>query len=184
MRLYSKYGKIKNKNENRIRNTYKAGTSIAIKTNLSEYILSITRVNPRIMEIRIKTGKLTKNLSILNTYAPDSNYEFNEIREYWEAVDNFAHNLPKNLIKCWRTDNNGQPQNNEENKKYIGKWTLENKEPNINGLHLMQACEQNELDCCNTFYIPKMRIKENSLHGIIIMGVSKTNRLLFNTTKL
>ena len=72
------------------------------------------------MEIRVKTGKLTKNLSIPNTYAPDSNYEFNDIRERWETVGDFARNLPTNITKCWRKDNNGQPKRNENNQKIIG----------------------------------------------------------------
>ena len=31
------------------------------------------------MEIRIKTGKLTNNIDILNTYAPVGNRDFSEI---------------------------------------------------------------------------------------------------------
>ena len=70
--------------------------------------------------VRIKTGKLTKNLSILNTYAPGSNYEFNEIKEHRGEVNKYITNQPKNLINCWRTDNNGQPLQNENNKMSSG----------------------------------------------------------------
>ena len=49
---------------------YKAGFTIAIKTNHTKFIANIIRINGRIVEIRLKTGKLTKNLAILNTYAP------------------------------------------------------------------------------------------------------------------
>ena len=106
--------------------------------NLAKYILSISRICAGIMEIRLKTGKLAKNLSILNTYAPGGNYEFNEIMESWGTSGNFIRNLPTNLIKCWHTDNNGQPQRNDNNRN-IGKWTLGNKDPNANGLHLTQT---------------------------------------------
>ena len=62
------------------------------------------------MEIKLQTGKLIKNISILNAYAPDSNHEFEEIKDHWDIVNNSTRNRPKNLIKCWRADNNGQPQ--------------------------------------------------------------------------
>ena len=76
------------------------------------------------MEIRIKTGKLTNNLATHNTYAPDSNYEFGEINEHWGPANNFIFTIHKNLIKCWYDDNNGPPENTEDTKNFIGKWTL------------------------------------------------------------
>ena len=93
------------------------------------------------MEMRIKTSRLTSNLSILNTYAPGIDYEYSEITERREATNNYMVNLPKNLIECWCTDNNGQPQYTEENKNIIGKSTLSKKQPYINGLHLAETCD-------------------------------------------
>ena len=50
------------------------------------------------MELRIKTGNLTNSLSILNTYAPDSNREFNEINERRGATENYMPNLLPNIM--------------------------------------------------------------------------------------
>ena len=112
------------------------------------------------MEIRIKTGKLTKNLSILNTYAADSNYEFSVIRERRGDVNKHIFAQPKNLINFRRTDNNGQPHQTEHNKNVIGDRTLRNKQPNINGLHLNETCELNDFVCCATFLYPRNKTRE------------------------
>ena len=50
------------------------------------------------MEIRIKNGQLSKNIPILNTYAPDSNYEFSEIKEHWGEVNKLIFNQHKILL--------------------------------------------------------------------------------------
>lgn len=52
----------------------KAGTSIAIKTKLTDNIIQLNRINSRVMEIRLRTGGKIKNISILNTYAPDMSH--------------------------------------------------------------------------------------------------------------
>ena len=52
----------------------KAGVAIIIKNTLVPYIKTIHKINGRIMEIRIKTDKSLKDLSILNTYAPHMGY--------------------------------------------------------------------------------------------------------------
>ena len=107
----------------------------------------------------LRTGKFAKKVSILNTYSPYSNYEFEGIKDSWRIVNNFVHKQPEKLIKCWRTDNNGQPQHTNENKNVIGRWTLRNTQPNINGLHLTKTCERNDYVRCNTFFIPKTKRK-------------------------
>ena len=104
-----------NKTEDKI--PFQSVVAIAIKANLTNFILNITRINGRIMELRLQTGKLTKNLSIINTYEPDINYEFNEISDRWDKLNNYMQNQPKKLIKCWRTDNNGQPKQTNKHKQ-------------------------------------------------------------------
>ena len=80
----------------------------------------------------------------------------------------------QNLIKCRRTDNNGQPIKTEQSKNVIGKWTLGDKQPDINGLHLSETCELNELVRCNTFYA-KNKIERNLPCGTIATAMQKTN---------
>ena len=91
---------------------------------------------------------------MVNTYAADSNYEFREIRGRCGDVNQHIFSQPKNLINPRCTDN-GQPQQTEHNKNVIGNWALGNKQPDINGLHLNEACGLNEFVCCNGFLYPK-----------------------------
>ena len=54
-------------------------------------------------------------------------------------------NIPKNNIICRRTDNNGRIKQNEENKEWIGKWTIGNKICEGNGKQLEQICMGEDL---------------------------------------
>ena len=76
------------------------------------------------VEIRLKTGNATKDISILNTYAPHNGYPVEIINRYWEDINAYTSLLPQNLIKIWCTDNNGQLSNNDTNTQNIGKWTV------------------------------------------------------------
>ena len=102
----------------------KGGVAIAIKNNLLNNITQVNRINNRIMEIRIKTGKHMRNINILNTYAPDMNHNNDEINQYWQEVERLIDKIPKKITQIWRTDNNGQIARNKNNKDHIGKWTI------------------------------------------------------------
>ena len=77
--------------------SYKSGVAIAIETNLASYIANISILSARIMEIRINTGKRTKNLRVLNACSHSSNYEFSESNERWETENNFISTCLKTL---------------------------------------------------------------------------------------
>ena len=47
------------------------------------------------MDLIVKTGRLADNSSVLNTYAPDNNYEFSEIKALLDSVSNYSENQPK-----------------------------------------------------------------------------------------
>ena len=59
------------------------------KTNLTQYITNIIRVNGAVMELRLKTDKLADNLLILNPYAHGRNYEFIVIEDPRGVVSNY-----------------------------------------------------------------------------------------------
>ena len=105
------------------------------------------------MEIMIKTAILTNIMPVLNTYAPGRNYEFSEIKDRRGAANNYIRNQAGNLIKWWRTDNNGPSTHSNDNEKYTGKWTLENKQTNTNGVRLADTCERNGYVWCIAFAI-------------------------------
>ena len=88
------------------------------------------------MEIRIKTGKLTPNRSILNTYARDGNYEYEQINDHGRTLNDYIDTHPENLIKWRRTANNEQPIQTENSKNVIAKWILNEEKPHIGGLRM------------------------------------------------
>ena len=52
----------------------RCGVSIWVKEQFIHHIYQINRISNRIMEIMVKTGNSIKNISILNTYAPNMQY--------------------------------------------------------------------------------------------------------------
>ena len=103
----------------------KGGVAIAIRKTYNNNIYQINRIDKRIIEIRLKTGKSIKNISILNSYAPHMSYDKEEIKEYWARIQKYIDTIPNNLIKMWRADNNGQIAQNDTCNS-IGKWTIAN----------------------------------------------------------
>ena len=107
------------------------------------------------MEIRIKTSKSVKDISILNTYAPHAGYKIETLKNYWNNTNAYISLIPQKYLKIWRSDNNGQVYQNEANSYNIGKWALGGKKDNGNGERLSKCCENNDLIICNTFFSTK-----------------------------
>ena len=76
------------------------------------------------MAMILKTCKSTKDISILNTYAPHMGYSKAVLKDYWGNTNAYVSLIPRKYTKIWRTGNNGQVWSNEENKFHICKWTL------------------------------------------------------------
>ena len=83
-----------------------------------------------------------------------------EIKEYRTKIRKYIKTVPSNLIKMWRTDNNGQiAQNNTSNS--IWKWTIANINENGNGENFYKTLEENNLCCVNTFFTPPENKQQN-----------------------
>ena len=61
--------------------------------------------------------------------------------KYWNDTREIINSLPKNNVICWYTDNNGQITQ-EENKEYIGKWTIGNRTEEGYGRQLEKMCKE------------------------------------------
>ena len=46
----------------------------------------------------LKTGNIIKNIFILNTYSPHTQYNKAEIDNYWGDVNNIIRTIPNNQI--------------------------------------------------------------------------------------
>ena len=139
--------------------TNKAGVAIAIKNNIVQNVISISRLTGRLMEIKIKTSTKTNNINIVNSYAPHHGYNINEIKQYWKTIKSYYNNTENNTNTIWCTDNNGQISQNESNKENIGKWTIGNDTNEYNGNKLTKICKDNNLVVSNTFFQPKNGLK-------------------------
>ena len=78
------------------------------KKDLLQYVKSIRKIGGRTIEIRIETGASIKDMSILNTYAPNMGYDIETINNYWDKTKAYISLVPRKYIKIWRTGNNGQ----------------------------------------------------------------------------
>ena len=65
------------------------------------------------MEIRVRTGNIIQNISILNTYLHHMQYNQDELDKYWADIENAFKHIHNNLVNLRRTDNNGQIAKNE-----------------------------------------------------------------------
>ena len=72
--IFSWRNELKHEKPNNQSGTKRDGVAIAIKKSLLPFVKGIYRTNEGIMEIRHKTGKSIKRISILNSYAPHIGY--------------------------------------------------------------------------------------------------------------
>ena len=105
------------------------------------------------MEIRLKTGNSIKNLSILNTYAPHIGYHAETLKLYWGMVIAYTSLIPNNLVRVWRTDNNGQLQKTDNNN--VGPWAMWKKLENANSINIAECIDQHDWVASNTHISPQ-----------------------------
>ena len=139
-------------------NCYSSGVAIAIHNNIKHSICNVTRINDRIMELRLNTENKINNISIANSYAHPNYYDNDndKINDYWGNLNASLQTIPRKLIKLRGTDNNGQVKQDINNYNNIGKWTMgDNNNINTDGRNISDTCIEHNLTCCNTFFIPE-----------------------------
>ena len=97
-------------------------------------------------------------------------YQTEQINSYWATLNQYMDTIPKNYIRMWCADNNGQiskPLNTSSN--YIGNWTLTNKTEKGNGGNLISTCNTHEYICPNAHKIPKTRTEPISPRGTALL---------------
>ena len=83
------------------------------------------------------------------------------------------NSIPENNVKFWRTDNNGQITQDEDNIEQIGKWAMWNKTEDGNGRQLEKMRNEYELVCSSTFFKPRSGGKEELATWYIHNGETK-----------
>ena len=135
------------------------------------------------MELRIRTNReIESDISIINTYAPDMNYNNEEQEIYWVDLKELIGEVQRKNTILWSTGNNGQIAMNEDDKEVVGKWALGNKTEG-SGRQLGEISASDRLVCGNTFYAKRWK------HGSAINAVQSRrgdksrNRLLRDNKK-
>ena len=149
----------------------RAGVAIAIEKSIPPFVKGIYRIDGRAMEIRLKTGNPIKSTHTKLLCAPHIGYHTETLGKYWEYMDAYISPIPNNLIKIWRTDNNGQLSRGDINSQYIGKWALWGILESIYSQNVSRNCEHNVWDAGNTFFIQGETAKLILLHGIVVAEI-------------
>ena len=126
------------------------GVAVFVRKEWSNSVLGYNPISDRLMTIRI-SGKPT-NLTIIQTYAPTSQADDEEIEEFDESLGNAIENSPKRDFLLIFGDLNakvGRQQDSNES-KCVGKHGLSDR--NERGQLLVDFAAERELSIMNTFF--------------------------------
>ena len=141
------------------------GVAIVINKELSKCMTSYTLTSERIMSVTFKTN--TGLVTTIQVYAPDSNYDDNEIENFYNILQQKTDNIPKKSTIILTGNINARVDTNhaESMLEVVGKYGL--GETNERGLRLLHFCSVNKYVLTNTIYKhePNRRFTWISLDG-------------------
>ena len=98
---------------------------------------------------------------MLNTYAPHTQYNQDELDKYRDDIGSTIKHIPNNVINLLRTGNNGQVSKTKFSHNCIGDWAISNKTDKGNGENIVQTCMDNDIICSNAHFAPNSSNKNN-----------------------
>lgn len=126
---------------------HKHGVGILCKSNIAQYIMGVWPVSPRNMLIKFRAKPF--DISIIQTYAPTTDYSEEEIEEYYEEIQNIMKNVKSTEVLIIMGDFNAKVGKGRE-EDIVGHFGL--GERNERGERLVQFCIENNLMITNTFF--------------------------------
>ena len=123
-------------NEKDENDNFKAGVSIIINSNTIPTVKGIYKISGGIMGIKLKTGKSTNSISVLNAYAPRKWYSNEVNKNYRGLVKARIALIPTRIIRVWCTENSGELSRNDENRGNAGNWAIARNLENDNSRKL------------------------------------------------
>ena len=127
--------------------THQHGVGILIKNSLERHIMGYWPVSQR--NILLKINAKPFNLAIIQTYAPTTSYEDEEVEEYYEEVEKCLKQVKSNEILLILGDFNAKV-GKEKFKDIAGQHGLGKR--NKRGERLLNFCEEKKLIITNTFF--------------------------------
>ena len=72
----------------------------------------------------------------------------------WVRINGEITNIPHNIIRIWRTDNNEQIASTIRNKQVIGECAINTEIEHGNGENYPKTCPDSNFICMKTFFRP------------------------------
>ena len=125
----------------------KHGVGFLIKNNILKHLQGYLPVNERCMLLKIKAKPM--NISILQVYAPTTEYSDEEIEEFYEDINKTLKNVKSDEVLIVMGDFNAKV-GGEKHTSVTGRHGL--GERNERGTRLIHFCEQHNLSIMNTYF--------------------------------
>ena len=123
------------------------GVGFLIKNNLLKHLQGYLPVNQCCILLKIKA--IPMNISILQVYAPTSDYSDEEVEEFYEDVNRTLANVKSDEVLIVMGDFNAKV-GSEKHSSIAGKHGLGKR--NDRGTRLIHFCEEHKLSIMNTYF--------------------------------
>ena len=126
------------------------GVGFIVRKEVTGCVLSCTPVSNRIISLRISSR--SKNITIVQVYAPTSDHDEQELEEFYEQVENVIKKIPKKDITIIQGDFNAKvgPDAYKDWQGTIGQYGT--GETNERGLRLLEFASNQRLTIANTLF--------------------------------
>ena len=121
------------------------GVGLMMKNSIEKRVIKIEYTNERIIWIRLKG--VNKDLVIIQVYMPTSQYQEEELEQYYEKIEDIIEREKRNACIIVMGDWNAVVGEGEENKE-VGKYGLGKR--NERGERLVNFCKENSMTIGNT----------------------------------
>ena len=132
-------------------NTKKNGVGIILAEELQDKVISITRVNDRIIVLKLVIDEELWN--IVSAYAPQVGYDETEKDKFWDELDNIVAGMNRQERIVIGADLNGHVGKKYENDRVHGGHGY--GELNAEGERIVEMAQSNRLFICNTGFRKK-----------------------------
>ena len=130
------------------------GVGFLIRNTIAESVLGYLPVNERCILLKLKAKPF--NISILQAYAPTSDYSEEDIETFYESLSNTLKEVKSSEVLIVMGDFNAKV-GSEKYGTVTGNHGLGTR--NERGMRLIHFCEENNLTIMNTFFELPARLK-------------------------
>ena len=133
---------------------HEQGVGFLVQKDIANTVMGCRPISSRLITIRLRATPF--NISIVQVYAPTSDYEDEEVEDFYNQLQEVVEQVPKKDILVVQGDWNAKVGEDayEDWNGTCGRYC--NAISNDRGLRLLELATQNELRLANTFGSHKM----------------------------